>query len=179
MAEVNVTTINNDCVQQAAANLGMGNVGEAGAWKLLSAQLKTNADAAWTADGFGATPPGLNYDSGVMGPWTADAAGTAPQCLVDKLTGDFGTWKIPVDPTAIDAIASKITEEIGSQGGNSGAAGGITSEGSSTQINWVVAYATAPYDDANPQNIGVYYSYVAAYALSEERRKAEAAAASA
>lgn len=99
-------------------------------------------------------------DQGIMGPWNANVAGAAPQCVVQQLTGDFNAWELPSDDTTINAIATQITQEISSNGGLSGTFYGRTRVGGSETIYWGVAFATGAIQD-NPEVLGIIYVFTA------------------
>lgn len=99
-------------------------------------------------------------DQGIMGPWSANLAGTAPPCLVQQITMDFNNWELPVDTSTINDMASQITEEISANGGTTGTFTGRTRIGGAETIYWGVAFGTGAIAD-NPEEMGIIYVFSA------------------
>jgi hypothetical protein len=165
---VNVTNV--FAMQPAYTQLGMGPIPDgitlSKAVTLLKNALSTKLLAQWPSS---VPPIGTQQDSGIMGPWSDNIAGSAPSCVVQQITGDFSAWELPSDPTTVNAIAQQITQEISSQGGIAGVFVGETPVGANESIFWGVGYGTCAVSNPSgggPDEVGVVYLFAAQLGLN-------------
>lgn len=168
MAKVSVTniTVNVNNFQSAYDHFGLGRI-PAGtkidkAVATIMRSLKKELSDNWPK----ANPtPSYAPDAAIMGPWKANAAGTAPKCVTDALTQDFDTWGLPVDKDTIDQMAKQITQEISNSAGLNGYYYGQSTLGASETIYWGVSYISAVIVD-NPEEYGIIYGFSASLGLN-------------
>ena len=167
---VNVTNIY--VFQSVYESLGMGQVPPGttpdNAVKAILEQLKKNVAQDWP----GSFPPydDSQVDMGVMQPWSDNIPGSAPQCVIDQITGDFNSWDLPNDQAMIKQMAQEITEHIGAQVGTTETFDGKKRLGGTVEIFWRVAYATGPVVD-NPLTLGIFYSFCAVTSLQARQAR--------
>jgi len=163
-----VTIVNVNSMQPTYDALGLGpiapgtraDVAVATVEKVLFKKLK----ASWPASAPQYDP--TQQDSGIMGPWSQNVAGTAPPCVVQQITIDFNNWSLPNDQAAISSMAQEITQQIQNNGGLSGSFYGKTRLGGSETLYWAVGFGTGVIVD-NPEEMGVIFVYTAALAVNE------------
>jgi hypothetical protein len=162
-----VTIINVTSMQPTYTALGLGPI-PAGtladaAVATVEKQLFKNLQASWPASAPTYDP--TQQDSGIMGPWSGNVAGTAPPCVVQQITLDFNSWALPNDQNAITSMAEEITQQIQNNGGLSGQFYGKTRVGGSMTLYWAVGFGTGAIAD-NPEELGIIFVYSAALAVN-------------
>jgi hypothetical protein len=156
---VNIESLNATCQQLGMQPLPPGTPLDKGVKQVWDA-LNTAMATKWAKVYPSVTAP-AESDSGVMGPWSDNVPGTAPQCLTGKVGEDFKSWGLPVDDPAIEQMAVQITQEISSQGGAAGTFVGQSQVGGSETIYWAVGYGTGAIADGPPEMLGVIYTFMA------------------
>lgn len=127
-------------------------------WPAFAKKLQDGWPADWPA--YDAS----QVDEGMMGPWTANVAGTAPSCVVQQIMMDLGNWGLPADQNTVNAMASQITEEVAAHGGLTGTFYGHAQVGGSEVIYWGVAFGTGGITDSTggtQTEVGIIYSFSA------------------
>jgi hypothetical protein len=167
-SSVSITNnINNPTMQGTYNSLGLGPI-PAGttadaAVTAVEKVLFKNLQTGWPSTAAPYDP--TQQDSGIMGPWSDNVAGTAPPCVVQQVTLDFNSWGLPNDPPTISAIGSEITQQISDNGGLTGVFYGKQRLGGSETIYWGVGFATGVIVDS-PEEFGIIYVFAAAFGIN-------------
>ena len=122
--------------------------------KVLVKQLSTNWPANFAAY------DSSQQDQGIMGPWSANRAGSAPACVIQQITSDFNEWGLPNDPGTVSGMGSEITQQIADNGGLTGTFYGKHRLGGAETIYYGVGFGTAAIAD-NPEVLGIIYVFAA------------------
>ncbi len=160
-------TVNVNNLQPAYTALGLGPIpagstianGVAAIKTALAKNLMTN----WPSD-YPASVPNQE-DTGIMEPWSANVAGSAPACILQQLTTDFTSWQLPYSQVLLNQMAIQITTEIADNGGQTGHFYGQTRLSGSETIYWGVAFTTAVVIGPPTNATGIIYSFTAVLGL--------------
>lgn len=164
MSRISVTniTVNVNSLQPAYTALGMGNVpagstianGVTAIQKVLIGNLSSSWPTSYPAY------ESNQMNDGIMEPWSDNIAGSAPACVTQQIINSFNGWQLPYSTTAVNQIAIEITQNIASDGGQSGTFYGQTTlAGGGETLYWGVAYTTAVVIGPPSNATGVIYAF--------------------
>jgi len=162
-------TVNVDNFQQAYTDLGIGAIPAgttiANGIKEIEKALIAKLMSGWPANGYPASDPNQRNE-GIMEPWSDNVAGTAPFCVTQQLTSSFNGWQLPYSSGLVNQIAIEITQNIASNGGQTGTFYGQTSLTPNETIYWGVAFTTAVVTAPPSNSTGIIYAFTAVLDLN-------------
>lgn len=161
VSETNIT-INVNALQPAYTATGLGTIpagtSVANGVTALETNLAKKLASSWP---YGPDNPYVanQTNEGVVEPWSANVAGTAPACVVQQIQTSFNGWQLPYSTAAVNQMAMEITTNIANNGGQLGTFFGQTTMGGE-KIYWGVAYIAVPVDTNN--TLGIVYAFTGA-----------------
>ena len=168
MAKVSVTniTVNVNNFQAAYNHFGLGPIPPGTKIDKVVATIEGVLKKDLTSNWPSANPkPTYDPDTAIMAPWKDNVAGTAPKCVTDAISQDFGSWGLPVDKDTITEMAKQITQEISNNAGLKGEFYGQSTLGAAETIYWGVSYVSAIIVD-KPEEYGIIFAFNASLGLN-------------
>lgn len=156
--DIFVEQMNTVITQSGLQPLPAGTTADDAADKAL-ALVRTKTQTQFATDFAGTALPPSNIDGGFMQPYSANVAGTAPQCVLDQVTMDLTNWNLPLTNDIPTAIAKTITSELSFQAGDLGFSSGTVELGPLETVLWVAGYVEY---DVTQTTKGVVYAFTAA-----------------